>query len=158
MLPDSYSHTQRGILRPILLASGAVCLVIAYFTQESPPLTPIFLASGVACAVLAFAFAWLTVCGEGEWLAVRFGPIPLFRKMIPLGKITNVEKARSTFLAGWGIHLTRKGWLWNIGGFDCVRIETGEKNTLVGTDDPDGLVAFLKRRIDANRGRHEEDE
>ena len=152
----SYLHTQKGILRPILLICVAVCFVVAYFAWESPPLMPVFLAAGGVCTALAFAFSRLTVCGEGERLAVRFGPIPLFRKAILLGEITNVEKTRSTFLAGWGIHLTRKGWLWNIGGFDCVRIETGEKSTLVGTDDPEGLVAFLKGRIGANSERHEE--
>lgn len=156
-MTNSYSHTQKGILRPILLICGAVCFVIAYCVWENPPLTPVFLAVGAACVALAFAFAQLTVCSEGERLAVRFGPMPLFRKVIPLGEITDVEKTRSTFLAGWGIHLTRKGWLWNIGGFDCVRVDINGKSMLVGTDDPDGLVAFLKRRIGANSKRHEED-
>ena len=156
MTIHSYSHTQKGILRPILLICAAVCFVVAYLAWESPPLTPVFVVAGVVCIVLAFAFARLTVCGEGERLAVRFGPIPLFRTTIPFDKITGVERTRSTFLAGWGIHLTRKGWLWNIGGFDCVRIETGEKSTLIGTDDPDGLATFLKGRIGANSERHEE--
>lgn len=109
---------------------------------------PVLLASALVCVFLAFAFGTLTVKDEGDRLAVRFGPLPVFKMHIPYAEITGIEQTRSTFLAGWGIHWTLRGWLWNIGGFDCVRIETGKTSTLVGTDDSEGLVTFLQHRID----------
>lgn len=144
---QGYSHTQQGLILTVLLVTAVICLLVGYFLRDQPPLMPVFLAVAVACVILSFAFSSLTVQDEGDRLAVRFGPLPLFRKAIPYSTITAVAKDRSTFLAGWGIHLTTKGWLWNIGGYDCVRIEMGAKSTLIGTDDPDGLAAFLQSRI-----------
>lgn len=142
-----YSHTQRGILQPVLLVSAAVVLVLAPVVRGETPL-PVVLVSLVAFFILlSFAFARLTVRDEGKRLAVRFGPLPLFRKTIPYAAMTGVDRERSTFSTGWGIHWTRRGWLWNIGGFDCVRIDTGATSLFVGTDDPDRLVAFLRSRI-----------
>jgi len=147
MSPCKYHHTQRGIIQPILLAVAVVLVVTACVVRGSPPLRPAFLAAAMVFVLLLFAFGTLTVRDEGDRLAVRFGPLPLFKKTISYADMTGVERDRSTFLAGWGIHRTRKGWLWNVGGFDCVRIAMGERSTLIGTDDPDGLVAFLHSQL-----------
>lgn len=142
-----YSHTQqRGIIRPLLLLIAVACSVTAWYGPADRA-APVFFPVAAVLVFLAYAFGSLTVRDEGERLAVRFGPIPLFRTFIPYERITGVAKDRSTFLSGWGIHLTRKGWLWNIGGFDCVRIEMGAKTMLIGTDEPDLLVAFLRSRL-----------
>jgi hypothetical protein len=147
-----YSHTQRGIIKPILLAAAGITLAVAFVVlEESPPARTAALA--VACVLVgaSFLFGSLTVRDEGDRLGVRFGPVPLFRRTIPYSEIARVERERSGLLAGWGIHYTRKGWLWNIGGFDCVRVTTPRGSTLIGTDDPEGLVAFLKSRIASGR-------
>lgn len=147
-----YDHIQKGILQPILLALALICLCIAFFTKNMPPYMVVFGATAIACLVLSFAFCYLAVQDKGDHLLVHFGPIPFFRKSIIYAEIIAVEKDRSHFLSGWGIHLTRKGWLWNIGGFDCVRIETSTKSTLIGTDDPDGLVSFLESKVIGDDG------
>jgi hypothetical protein len=141
-----YEHVQKGIIQPILLASGLICLGISVFMRETTFHIIIFLTTAVVCVILSFAYAFLTVRDEGDCLSVRFGPLPLFRKFIPYTAITAVDKDRSNFISGWGIHPTKKGWLWNIGGLDCVRIEMGKKSILIGTDDPDGLTAFLRSK------------
>ena len=143
---SGYAHTQNGVLLPILLALAVICLLIAFFLRAIPPYTIILMAAAFVCAVLAFAHGRLTVRDEDDHLSVRFGPIPLFKKSIPYAEIPAVGKCRSHFISGWGIHLTSKGWLWNIGGFDCVRIEMGTKSMLIGTDDSDGLVVFLRSK------------
>jgi hypothetical protein len=153
-----YNHIQKGITRPILLISAIIFLVMAYVIRETPPLMPVLLSSALVCVLLAFAFGTLTVKDEEDRLAVRFGPLQVFKKYIPYTEITDLEQTRSTFLAGWGIHWTLRGWLWNIGGFDCVWIETGRTSILVGTDDPEGLVTFLQRRIDRRSNLSDEDE
>ncbi len=147
MTQNSYFHVQRGILLPILLGCAAAMLALGFFALDAPPLAKLYLASAVGVVILAFAFATLTVSDAGDSLAVRFGPLPLFRKTIPYREIAAVSRERSRILAGWGIHWTRKGWLWNVGGFDCVRIVTRTgMSTLVGSDDAAGLEAFLKAR------------
>jgi hypothetical protein len=142
---NDYCRIQKGIIRPILLMAAAACLASTWFVMPRPTL-PVFFACAVVCLVFSFAFGHLMVRGNDNRLEISFGPLVLFRKTIAFSEITHVEKERSSFFAGWGIHWTRKGWLWNIRGYDCVRIETGAKSTLVGTDDPDGLISFLKSK------------
>ncbi len=144
---SAYSHTQKGIIQPICLSLAVLFLVIVIFTRGVPGLMPGMLFGAVLLLVFSFAFGHLRVRDEGDRLKVAFGPLPLFKKAILYNRMTAVEKDRSTFLAGWGIHLTKKGWLWNIGGYDCVWIGMGNKGTLIGTDDADTLVTFLQSRI-----------
>ncbi|MBI1901733.1 MAG: hypothetical protein HYS13_11565 [Planctomycetia bacterium] len=54
--------------------------------------------------VLGLCFGSLTVQDEGDFLAVRYGPLPLFVKRIAYSSITAVSPGRSTLLDGWGIH------------------------------------------------------
>jgi len=144
---SEYDHIQKGVLHPIFITLAVICIGIAFFTRHTPPYMIIFIAAAIACVVLSLVFGHLAVRDEGDCLSVHFGPVPLFKKSISYSEITAMEKDRSHFLSGWGINLTRKGWLWNIGGFDCVRIETGGKSMLIGTDDPDGLVSFLMSKV-----------
>ncbi len=144
----AYEHTQKGIIRPILWASAVGCLVLMLFTPGGElPHVLVLGAVALLFVFLSFAFAGLTVRDEGERLAVRFGPIPLFKRTIPYAMVTAVERDRSTFWAGWGIHWTLKGMLWNIGGFDCVRVVTERRAVRIGTDDPDGLLEFLRAKV-----------
>ncbi len=145
-----YIHTQKGILHLFLLAAAAACLVGAWFNRSSPPYGVILLLAAAVVFLLSFAFATLTIADGGDRLLVRFGPLMLFRQEIAYREIKSVERARSPLLAGLGIHWTPRGWLWNVGGLDCVRIvRTGGGGSLLGTDDPDGLLAFLRGRIAA---------
>jgi len=149
-MATDYSHTQRGILQPVLLVAAAACLAGAWFNRSVPPYGAVLSLAAAAVLLLSFAFATLTIADGGDRLLVRFGPLVLFRKEIPYREIEAVEPARSPLLAGWGIHWTPRGWLWNVGGLDCVRIVIrGGKGMLLGTDDPAGLLAFLRKRTGA---------
>ncbi len=121
--------------------------------NEQPPLlgAAILGASGVVMLILASAFQHLTVEDEGDRIAIRFGPMPLFRRTIRYEDIHDVEIGRTTILDGWGIHLSmRGGWVWNLWGRDCVIIR--HKGTLwLGTDDPQKLAQFLKDKVDRRR-------
>ena len=144
----SYRHTQKGILQPLLLAASVLFLAGALVKWSAGPWGPVLLAAAVVGAALSFAFGRLTIEDGGDRLLVRFGPLALFRREIPYREMAAVERTRSPLLAGWGIHWTRRGWLWNIGGFDCVRVVLGGgKGVLLGTDDPESLLGFLRARI-----------
>ncbi len=81
-------------------------------------------------------------------MAVHSGPLPVFKTKIPYSSITAVKAARSSILDGWGIHwLPGRGVIYNVWGFDCVRITVGKKTVRIGTDDVDGLTEYLRARI-----------
>ena len=99
---------------------------------------------------LAFriVFSFMVVRDEGTHLAINFGPIPLIRRRIAYAEITSVEPGRSSLIDGWGDHwLPGRGRIYNLWGFDCVKLQMGKKTLRIGSDDVAGLVGFLKQTI-----------
>ena len=149
-----YEHTQRSPLH-LILFGGAVCgLVLLWIARGDPAPAGVAAFVTVVCAVVGASFAHLTVRDEGGCLAVRFGPLPLFSRRIPYAGVTSVEAARSTLLDGWGIHwLPGRGWIYNLWGFDCVRMRCDGKTLRIGTDDVEGLLSFLREKLRAGEER-----
>ena len=142
-----YDHTQYGYLHWILLLAAGITFVAAPLATE--PSTRIILASATGAVVLAAAmFAWLRVYDDGERLVLRYGPLPAFRKRFRFADITALEAGRSSLVDGWGIHwMPGRGWTYNIWGFRCVKLRLGSKTVRIGTDDPEGLAAFLRAKL-----------
>jgi len=144
-----YSHTQRGPLGHILVATAAVLLVIAWLSGQTAP-TIITSVVAVLLMLAALTFGSLTVRDEGQWLALRYGPLPVFRKRVPYGQITSVEPGRTSIIDGWGIHwIPGRGYTYNLWGFSCVKLAVGDRTIRVGSDEPDKLVEFLKSKLTA---------
>jgi hypothetical protein len=80
--------------------------------------------------------------GELRW---SFGP-GWIRKRVPLDLVISAEPVRTKVAEGWGIHISRFGWLYNVSGFDAVaiRMKNGQHIAL-GTDEPETLAAHLAR-------------
>src|SRR5947208_3175135 len=111
-----YSQTQKAPLCLILSGSALLCFALAW-TVGSAPGSFIAVAVGVLMALLAPAFHHLTVVDQGDRLAIRFGPLPLFRRTVRHADIEKVEVGRTLILEGWGIHYSlRGGWVWNLWG------------------------------------------
>jgi len=149
-----YEHTQSGW--PIRLAFFALAIGLLAMSTLPPSsalrATPWALVAGAGAAAL-FGWIWgaLTVrIVDGE-LQVRFG-LGWPRRTLKLADIAEVEITRTTFMEGWGLRLTRRGWLFNVSGFDAVllRLATG-RTLLVGSDEPRRLAAAIERA----RGRPE---
>jgi hypothetical protein len=142
-----YEHTQWAPMCWIILLPPLAILLLAGILSGGDVVVPFFLV-GLLLTVIAFSFRSLRVVDEGDALAIRFGPIPLFRKRIPYADIQAAERDRSSVIDGWGIHwVPGRGWTYNLWGFDCVRLAlTGGSTIRVGTDDPDGLASFLERK------------
>jgi hypothetical protein len=69
---------------------------------------------------------------------------------VPLADLAAVEVTRTRFWDGWGVHRTRRGWLYNVSGFDAVLVRRKDgKAFLVGTDEPRKLKAALERAMTA---------
>lgn len=149
MAMDVYSHTQKALLCLILYGSALLCFVLAWQVGDTPG---IFIGGGVGLPIglLAQAFHHLTVVDQGERLAVRFGPVPLFRRTVRYADIDKAEVGRTLILDGWGIHYSiRGGWVWNLWGRNCVVVHFKNGVVLrIGTDDAENLARFLNSRID----------
>jgi hypothetical protein len=146
--PFTYRHTQKGPWHLLLYASAAAILAVAWLVRAHFWLEDIFLATGLIVALLGASLQQLTVEDEGNQLAVRFGPLPLWRKRIWYDDIQEVGKGRVSLHDSYGVHWSRwGGWVFSVRGRDCVAIRLRRGILRVGTDDPDGLLRFLENRI-----------
>ena len=143
-----YSHTQQAPLCLILYGSALLCFALAWMVGSAPGLY-IAVTVGLLIALLAPAFHHLTVEDQGDRLAVRFGPLPLFRRSVLYADIETVEVGRTLLLDGWGIHYSlRGGWVWNLWGRGCVVLHLKNGGVLrIGTDDAANLARFLEGKI-----------
>ncbi len=143
-----YSHTQKGPWYLLFLMMAAVLVTVAILT-DGPRLQSITL-GGVAgvFVVLSLSFRQMTVRDHGDELSIAYGPLPLFRKHIAYSEITQVEASHSSLIDGWGIHwIPKRGWTYNIWGFECVKLTLDNKFIRIGSDDVENLIRFLNRRI-----------
>lgn len=143
-----YSHTQKAPLCLILYGSALACIVLAWMVGET---MGIYIAGGVGLliALLAPCFRHLTVEDRGDVLAIRFGPVPLFRRTVRYTDIEKVEVGRTLILEGWGIHYSiRGGWVWNLWSRDCVVVHFKNGDVLrIGTDDAGNLARSLEGKF-----------
>ena len=150
MSRPSYEHTQAGW--PIRLAFMALALglPLLFFMpgiHEQPSPRVVVLVGAAVAALLGWTWGSLTVRVADGRLQLHFGP-GWPRKSWPLEDIAAVELTRTTFADGWGVHRTRRGWLYNVSGLDAVALELKDGRTvLVGTDEPRRLRAALQRAI-----------
>jgi hypothetical protein len=143
-----YSHTQRAPLCLLIYALAVVFTVLGYMVEEAPPIQWLFPPIGLLMFVVAASFHHLIVKDRGDGLAIRFGPVPLFRKAVQYSDIVAVEVGRALLLDGWGIHMSiRGGWVWNIWGRDCVVLHLKKGTLRIGTDDAKNLAGFIEQRI-----------
>lgn len=144
----AYSHTQAAPLCLIVYGPSIALLVAAWQVRSQPVAATVLIGSGSLMAALGLAFHHLTVRDEGDRLAIRFGPLPLFRTSIRYADIQEVEVGRTLILEGWGIHWSpRGGWVWNLWGRDCVVIRQRKGVLRVGTDDAVNLARFLEGKV-----------
>lgn len=138
-----YEHTQRGTV--LLVTLLAAVLFFLALDRLAPTARGIPLTLTGILAICGFLFSSLTIRITDRALRWQFGP-GLIRKEVPLKDIESAEVAQTTFLQGWGIHYTARGWLYNVSGFRAVavRLKSGRR-FLLGTDEPEKLQAAILR-------------
>ncbi len=147
----TYQHTQRGTLIIVTMLLIILLFVVlgCFGGRQFLITTPLLLLSGWLFSSLTIEIA----DGELRW---RFGP-GLISKRVPLANIASANVVRTNFLEGWGIHLSRFGWLYNVSGFDAVALTTRTgKRFALGTDDPAALAKAINQaegQLDAVRVR-----
>jgi len=147
-----YSHTQPGHLIR-LAGSAAVAATLAAILWAPPegkagPWADVLLGAVAAIVALATGLFWsMTVRVTDTDLEWWFGP-GLLRWRVPLEAIEAVEPARTTIWHGWGVHWTRRGWLYNISGLRAVLVRRKNgRSLLLGTDEPEALIGALREAI-----------
>ena len=144
-----YQHTQHGRLHFILI--GVTVLLLALAAPQAgvePAIAGGLLMAAAFSTALAAMFARLTVTEEADHIRITFGPLSLLSRKVRFADIKDASVSRSSLIDGWGIHwVIRRGWIWNVWGFDCVKIEfTDGRRLRVGSDDAKRLAALLRER------------
>ena len=135
-----------------------VCLAafwsLAPESQRSlPPLLVPLLC--IASGVLLVGFSTLATDVTRTHVVLRFG-IGLYRRSIPLERIRRVIAADSKWFEGWGVRWTRRGMLYNVGGFDAVQLDLVDgKSVRIGSDEADRLRQAISHALGdlSSRGR-----
>jgi len=136
----TYQHTQPA--NTILAFMIPSFLGLAIGTIFSHALIFVTIIIGVTCWI----FRSMTVEISDRELIWYFGSgFP--RKSVSLSEVVSAEPIRISFLNGWGIHYTSRGWLYNVSGFGAVLIKLQNgKQFCLGTDEPEKLAGELKGR------------
>jgi hypothetical protein len=165
--PPPYIHTQRaGRVVHLALAIGVVGVLAAVVAGgiAGPHTRPagygvtalVSVTLPIVVAVVAIItliqFSSLTIQVDSTALTWWFGPagLHLIRKSVPLSEIDTVAVVRNPLWYGWGIHLTLRGWLYNIGGRDGIEVTLRSgKRFRLGTDEPNTLAQAIQQRAPA---------
>ena len=100
----------------------------------------VFLPLAAILLAIGWAFSSLTVEVTPTQLTWFSGP-GLLRKSIEREAIMGVTPVRNPWCYGWGIHLTPRGWLYNVGGLDAVELALSNGSALrIGSDDAAALA------------------
>ncbi len=135
-----YHHTQTGAaLRWELILPAIGLFAVGFAARRAVPFVPL----AVVLVATGWALSSLTVEVTQTRLSWFFGP-GLLRKSIEREAITSATPVRNPWWYGWGIHLTPRGWLYNVGGFDAVELALSNGSTLrIGSDEAAALARAL---------------
>ena len=153
-----YHHTQRNAAA-FLLFNLAALIPIGLFLSGALPAGDVgaritVLVAAIVMMVSSFAFSSLTIAVRDGQLSWWFGP-GIVKKTVPLSTIVAAEPTTTSIFNGWGIHLTGRGWLYNVAGRQAVLITQEDgKRFLLGTDEPDTLAqTIMAGARNGRRGR-----
>ena len=144
-----YIHRQFGWFTVFALTAMAVWF--AFVAALSPSDRGNFQSIFLMIAALQLAFYQLTTIVTESTLTVRYG-VGLLAFRFPLSEITQITERSVPWYAGYGIRWVGDAWLFNVSGNDAIEVTFASgRKVWVGTDDPDGLAAILRLRMDELR-------
>ena len=135
-----------------MIVCGAVALFIALEVFYRKASATSMLGGLAAIFIIMGLFATLMVEIRDGFLKFRFG-LGLIRKKLKIAEIESCEIVRNPWYYGWGIHATRKGWVYNVSGFEAVEIFMSDGRRLrIGTDEPELLrKAILTAKMETHK-------
>lgn len=144
----TYRHRQVGLLFGMvglgLLVIGLVLLRAVSVHAEEYSWAIVGLPFLIVLVTL-FLFSVLEISIDAQHLHWRFLP-GFISKSVLLADIAEAKPARSSFIYGWGIHYTDRGWLYNVSGFGAVHVRLRDgKQFMLGSDEPAALADAINR-------------
>ena len=148
MTAYSYRHRQVGLLFGIIavtiLVGGLILVRTLSFRAEQPTWLMVGLPVAITVATLGL-FSVLEISIDAQHLTWRFLPV-FITKSVLLADILEAKPTRTSFIYGWGIHYTDRGWLYNVSGLGAVHIRMRNgKQFMLGTDQPAALADAINR-------------
>ena len=144
-----YIHRQFGWFTVFALTAMAVWF--AFVAALSPGDRGEFQSIFLMIAALQLAFYQLTTIVTESTLTVRYG-VGLLAFRFPLSEITQITEHSVPWYAGYGIRWVGDAWLFNVSGNDAIEVTFASgRKVWVGTDDPNGLAAILRLRMEELR-------
>lgn len=137
-----YRHTQAGTLLFLTIVPAAVATLLGALVCWGPAALPLA-ATALLLGGVAYAFSSLTVEVTPTELRWFFGP-GFWRKSLSRADIASATPVRNKWWWGWGVRLTPRGWLYNVGGLEAVEIVLKDGKTLrIGSDETAALAGAL---------------
>lgn len=142
-----YTHVQTSMWMRVFMIAVAAALLIpgtAALRSGDAVVATIVLCMPLIVAWSAFVFSTMTIQVTANTVRWWFG------SGWPGGRIERAdlvaeEITNPGMFNGIGIHLTWRGWLWNVALGSAVALHrNGKLDTILGTDDPNGLLAALR--------------
>jgi hypothetical protein len=135
-----YRHTQSGHLLRWMIVPPVVGLFIAgYLGGKAFLFFPLALVLGATGLI----FSSLTVEVSPDELTWYYGK-GFWRNSIRRREIVTATPERNKWWWGWGIHLTPRGWLYNVSGLEAVEITLRNGKTIrIGSDQASTLARAL---------------
>jgi hypothetical protein len=135
----SYRHRQAGLITFWATFAPAIVLVAAGLLNGKAEL---FLGAAIL-AVVGTLFSTLTIEVTPKELVWYFGP-GVWRKRVKRSDIESAAPVTNKWWWGWGVRLTPRGWLYNVGGLKGVEIALMDGHTFrLGSDEPEALARAL---------------
>jgi hypothetical protein len=138
-LRSLYRHRQIGWTIIIVLGLAALFAAVAGLATPRPTLLLV-----VAVLLLTgLLFSSLTIEVTESELVWFFGP-GFLKRRVARSEIAKAEPARNKWWWGWGVHLTPRGWLYNVDGLESVEITQKDGSLFrLGADEPQALTRAL---------------
>ena len=150
-MKTNYKHTQIGYLIIIVFS---IVMLLFLLTILQTGLDGISLGVLAIVVLVGVIFSTLSVIVTEDQVKLHF-TFGLIRTSFPLMKIKAVSVVRNPWYYGWGIHLTMRGWVYNVSGFSAVELEwINGTHTRIGSDDAAELAEAIATALKANSSIH----
>lgn len=146
-----YVHTQHS-RATVLFFSIVALLPLALLVNGSLARAPLGVRITLGAVVLvlftsSLVFSALTISVTDGRLAWRFR-LGVFHKSVPLAEVVAVEPTTTSVVEGWGVHLTFRGWLYNVAGRRAVIVTLRDGTQfMLGTDEPERLAGVVRSHL-----------
>ncbi len=153
-MTHSYRHRQVGTFTGLIalgvLVVGLVLVRTLSLRGEQYSFLIVGLPLVITMVTLAL-FSVLEISVDAQRLVWRFPPF--ITKSVTLAQVAEAKPTRTSFIYGWGIHYTDRGWLYNVSGLGAVHIRLKDgKQFMLGSDEPAALAEAINRSVAGLQG------